>query len=105
MDAVSLAAVLDILSRGSATGALILMVWALMTERLVPRSRLESAEEDAEQERADAERERADAEEHMRLMAEDRDRIRRDRDRLRRDLEVCARRHGERDRADRQRSS
>ena len=32
---------LEILSRGSASAAMILIIWALMTERLVPKNRLD----------------------------------------------------------------
>lgn len=38
---ISLSVLLEVLSRGSATGAAILIIWALMTERLVPRGRLD----------------------------------------------------------------
>lgn len=38
---ISLAVILEILSRGSAVGAAVLVIWALMTERLVPKGRLD----------------------------------------------------------------
>lgn len=86
MEPITVATILDLLSRGSATGAAVLIVYALVTERLVPKRRLDDM-------RAQVTTERDDCRGELKALAMERDRARRERDRLRRELEACRRSH------------
>lgn len=87
MQELTLPFLLDVLSRGSVTIALITMFWFLYTERLVPRGRLEDCERERDRLLAEevAGRERAEA--RLATVSAEKQRVIDDRDRLRRRLE------------------